>query len=188
MFSEILRATGHYTDDEVRLFERAVRERRIPRKCVLLSKGEISKSICYLLKGAVWQYDAISETEINVTDLHVEKEWVLNYQSLLAQKPSAVNIEAFTDCHMLELSLEAVHYLVSRSIAFMQLNRVLERAVDKMQFFDQAMSPAEKYKFILDHRPRLIQAFPLKIIASYLKITPETLSRVRKSMAREGIS
>jgi len=46
------------------------------------------------------------------------------------------------------------------------------------------MTPLQKYQYILDHRPDLIQQFPLKIIASYLKITPETLSRVRDKLSK----
>jgi hypothetical protein len=48
------------------------------------------------------------------------------------------------------------------------------------------MTPLEKYQFVLQTRPQLVQVFPLKMIASYLKVTPETLSRVREKLARGG--
>jgi len=44
------------------------------------------------------------------------------------------------------------------------------------------MTPTEKYRYILSNKPQLIQKFPLKYIASYLNITPETLSRVRATI------
>jgi CRP-like cAMP-binding protein len=188
MYSEILRTTGTYSDEEVKLFEEAVSERHISRNEVILHKGQVAKSIYYLLSGSVYQYEQASELDRNIIDLRVENEWFFDYQSLIAQRPSELYIQAFTDSHILELSLDIVHYLTGRSIAFLQLNKVLEGASERLRFFDQSMTPAEKYAFILNNRPRLIQAFPLKMIASYLKLTPETLSRVRKSISRATIS
>lgn len=188
MYAEILRATGNYLDDEVRLFEKEVTVREVQKRELLLRKGEVARSVYYLLEGAVRQYDILSEEELNVIDLHIPGEWFLNYESLVAQSPSRVFIEAFADCRFIELSLETVHYLTGKSIAFLQLNRILEGAFGRMQFFDRSMTPMEKYAFLLDHRPRLIQAFPLKTISSYLKVTPETLSRVRKAVASGGIT
>ncbi|WP_026632198.1 Crp/Fnr family transcriptional regulator [Dyadobacter alkalitolerans] len=188
MYSEILRATGTYTDEEERLFEEAVMARHINQNEVILQTGQVSKSIYYLLRGSVYQYEQVSELDRNIIDLRVQDEWFFDYQSLISQRPSETYIQAFTDCDVLELSLDTVHYLTGRSIAFLQLNKVLEGASERLRFFDQSMTPAEKYAFILDNRPRLIQAFPLKMVSSYLKLMPETLSRVRKSISRTTIS
>jgi CRP-like cAMP-binding protein len=188
MYSEILRETGTYTDEEVMLFEEAVRSQHVARSAFLLHKGHVAKSMYYLLSGSIYQYEQVSGFDRNIIDLHIQNEWFFNYQSLISQRPSEFYIQAFTDSHILELSLETVHYLTGRSIAFLQLNRVLEGAMERMKFFDQSMTPAEKYTFILNNRPRLIQAYPLKMISSYLKLTPETLSRVRKSISRTDIS
>jgi hypothetical protein len=55
----------------------------------------------------------------------------------------------------------------------------MDNAVSKIVLFDNALAPKEKYLYVLNNRQQLIQEFPLKMIASYLKITPETLNRVR---------
>jgi CRP-like cAMP-binding protein len=188
MYAEILYATGNYRDEEVRFFEDAVSTRHVARNEFVLQKGQVTKSMYYLLSGSIYQYEQVSELDRNIIDLRVQNEWFFDYQSLISQKPSEINIQTFTDSHILELSLDVVHYLTGRSVAFLQLNRVLEGALERMKFFDQSMTPAEKYTFILNNRPRLIQAFPLKMIASYLKVTPETLSRVRSSISRADIS
>ncbi|WP_439581648.1 Crp/Fnr family transcriptional regulator [Dyadobacter bucti] len=188
MYSEILRATGTYTDAEVALFEEAVATRHVNRNEVILHKGQVSQSIYYLLSGSVYQYEQVFELDQKIIDLRVQNEWFFDYQSLISQRPSETYIQAFTNCDVLELSLDTVHYLTGRSIAFLQLNKVLEGASERLRFFDQSMTPAEKYAFILKNRPRLIQAFPLKMISSYLKLTPETLSRVRKSIMKTTIS
>lgn len=188
MYSEILRATGTYTDEEVWLFEEAVIMRHVARNEFLLQKGQVTKSMYYLLSGSIYQYRQGSELDRNIIDLRVQSEWVFDYQSLISQRPSEIYVQTFTDCQILELSLDTVHYLTGRSIAFLQLNRVLEGGLERMKFFDQSMTPTEKYTFILNNRPLLLQAFPLKMISSYLKLTPETLSRVRKSISKKTIS
>jgi len=188
MYSDILRATGSYLDDEVLLFEKQTRVRHVGKHEFLLRKDEVARSLYYLLDGAVQQYEIGSESGHNVIDLHVAGEWFLNYESLIAQRPSRVFIEAFADSQIIEISLEAVHYLTGKSTAFLQLNRVLEGALRRMQFFDQSMTPTEKYLSVLGSNPQMIQAFPLKIIASYLKVTPETLSRVRNAIASGAVS
>ena len=188
MYSEILITTGTYTDEESRLFEEAVTSRHVARNEFILQKGQVAKSLYFLLSGSIYQYEQVSELDRNIIDLHIENEWFLNYQSLISQRPSETYIQTFTDSLILELSLDTVHYLTGRSIAFLQLNRVLEGALVRMKFFDQSMTPFEKYTFILNNRPRLIQAFPLKMISSYLKLTPETLSRVRKSISKADLS
>jgi CRP-like cAMP-binding protein len=184
MFSEILRATGSYSDQDVALFEKQASIRHVEKGQVLLRKGEVTRSLFFILKGAVFQYKTGPETERDIIDLHLDLEWLFNYTSLIGQKPSECEMEAFVDSTVLELSLETLHYLTGKSLAFLQLNKVLERAVSKLHFFDNSMTPLEKYQFILNTRPQLIQVFPLKMIASYLKITPETLSRVREKLAR----
>lgn len=188
MYAGILRATGSYQDSEVALFEKVITMREIGKNEFLLQKGDVARSVYYLLEGAVQQYDVAADSEHNVVDLHIAGEWFLNYESLIAQRPSTVYMQAFADSKVIGLSLETVHYLTGKSLSFLQLNRVLESAFTRMQFFDQAMTPLEKYCSILDHRPGLIRTFPLKMLASFLKMTPETLSRVRSAAAKRAIS
>jgi CRP-like cAMP-binding protein len=188
VYTDILRATGDYLDSEIALFEREARLREADRHELLLRKGEVARSVCYLLEGAVRQYDVSSESEYNVIDLHLAGDWFFNYESLIAQRPSGLFMEAYTDCRFIEINLETIHYLTGKSLAFLQLNKILEGTFKRMRFFDQSMTPVEKYRYLLDNRPQIIQVFPLKIIASYLKITPETLSRARNAVANGTIS
>lgn len=176
MYAEILSATGHYSDDELRLFTEQVRMRQISKNALILEKGQTARSLYYLLEGSVQQYEPDSGSGHNVIDLHMADEWFFDYESLIAQRPSKVCIETYTDSNILEISLETVHYLTGKSVSFLQLNKILEGSLARMTFFDQSMTPLEKYRFLLDHRPGLIQAFPLKMIASYLKVTLKRLA------------
>ena len=63
------------------------------------------------------------------------------------------------------------------------MGKLLDQAVSRIEFYDNNNSPDEKYVHLLENKPIVIRKFPQKVIASYLKITPETLSRVRKRIS-----
>lgn len=185
MISEILHTTGSYTDWEVSVFEKVVKIIQIQKGETLLNEGDVARSLYYLVEGAVYQFRR-GEEALQIIDLHSKDNWFFNYSSFVTQQPSQLSIAAFTDSTVLEVGIEAVHYLIGRSNSFLQLNKIMKAPVTRLNFFDSALSPLEKYSFVMEQAPQLLQVFPLKFIASYLKITPETLSRVRLQWARDA--
>jgi len=183
MYTTILNTTGIYDDKETALFNTVIRERSIGKGGVLLEQGEVAKWMYFLISGAVYQGSQLY-TQNNLSDLHLDNEGVLNRESLLSQRPSADQIIAFSDSIILEINLESIHYLISKSTAFLQMNTIIGNSY-KSHFFLGTLTPLEKYQFILATKPDLIQKFPLKMIASYLKLAPETLSRVRKVIVQQ---
>lgn len=76
------------------------------------------------------------------------------------------------------------HRLIGQSQSFLQMGKILEESTSRIDFFDNNNTQDEKYQYVLENKPELIQSFPQKLIASYLKITPETLSRVRNRFSK----
>lgn len=130
------------------------------------------------MSGAAYQfcYDDIDE---NILDLHIDTDWCLSYSSFITQKPSTVIIKAYSDLTALELTTTVIHELIAISPSFFQLGKILEQTVSRVQYFDNASTALQKHSHLFLSRPELFQRFPLKMIASYLKIAPETLSRIR---------
>jgi CRP-like cAMP-binding protein len=106
---------------------------------------------------------------------------MFNQDSLTEQNPSQNSIIAFSNSEVLVLTLHGFHYLCSQSQSFLQFGKILNQTKYRASLYDNALNPVEKYDYINKIRPELSKNFPLKLIASYLKITPETLSRVRAS-------
>lgn len=184
MHSDVLNTVGSFLDWERLLFEKELKLRYIDKNEILLQKGDIAASVFFNLKGLLYQHIQSEEKGHTILDLHLENEWVVNHKSFVTQKPADSSISSFTGGLILELSIESIHYLIGRSLSFLQLNKIMDNAVSRIVLFDNALTPKEKYLYILKNRPQLIQEFPLKMIASYLKITPETLSRVREKIIR----
>lgn len=174
----LLSSIGNFSNEEIILFgERAI-QRNFQKNEILLNEGDVCKSAFFIISGEAFQfcYDDIDE---HIIDLHIENEWCLNHSSFVTQKPSTVIIKAYSGLIVLELTITAVHELISISPSFFKLGSVLQQTVSRVQYFDNTNSAEEKHKHLFSTRPQLFQKFPLKMIASYLKITPETLSRIR---------
>ena len=186
MIINALNAAGSFSDREILLFEKEVRSRHLKKGEVLFIKGNVARSLFFVLHGAVYQYVPKPHAADQIIDLHSAGEWLLSYPSFVAQAPAESSIAAFTDCDLLEMSIESIHFLIRQSQSFLQLNKIIEQATSRLYFFDHSLTPLQKYRFIFEKKPLLLQNFPLKMIASYLKVSPETLSRVRKKFAKDA--
>ncbi|MHA7057204.1 Crp/Fnr family transcriptional regulator [Aquimarina sp. M1] len=177
-----LNNAGKFSDEESSLLQKEVAYRELKKDDFLVQKGETCSSLFFVVSGSFYQYTIDSDLDKRVIDLSIPNDWVINYKSFSSRKPSAYTIQAFEDSAVYELSMDAIHKLIGISQTFFQIGSVLEASNSRITFFDNNNTPDEKYAYILKNKPMLLQKFPQKIIASFLKITPETLSRVRKRM------
>lgn len=184
MITKILSKIGYFSEEDIQLLENRIIQKQIKKGGVLLNQGKVCKSVHFIVKGAFLQYNFRDEIEQNIIDLHLENEWILNQQSFVKQRPSETIIEAYTKSTVFEININTLHQLIGQSPAFFQLSKVLEPTHSRTHFFDNSLTPLQKYQYLLENRREIVQAFPLKIIASYLKITPETLSRVREKISK----
>jgi CRP-like cAMP-binding protein len=178
MLRDILFDIGQFSDTEIALFEKFTTRKTLNKNDILLKEGEICKSAFYVLSGSFFQFQTGEITE-NIIDLHLQKEWMFNHASLIEQSPSKTAIKAFTKSEVIELSLSNLHSLIAHSQAFLQIGRIFNQPNNRIYLFDNSLNPAQKYNYIKEAKPLISQIFPIKMIASYLKIAPETLSRVR---------
>ena len=178
MLKEILLEIGQFSDAQMALFEKFTTKKTLNKNDILLKEGEICTSAFYVLSGSFFQFQTGEITD-NIIDLHLQKEWMFNHVSLIDQSPSKTVIKAFTKSEVIELSLSNLHNLIAKSQVFMQLGRIFNQPKNRIYLFDNSLNPTQKYNYIKEAKPLISQIFPIKMIASYLKITPETLSRVR---------
>ncbi len=175
---EILNTVGQFSDFDIVLFKKFSTRKILNKNDILLNEKEVCKSVFYILSGSFFQFQSNELTE-SIVDLHLQNEWVFNHQSLIGQIPSNTAIKAFTKSEVLELTLSSFHSLISKSQSFLQLNRIFNQINNRIFLFDNSLNPAQKYNYIKEMKPHVTQQFPIKMIASFLKVAPETLSRVR---------
>ena len=108
--------------------------------------------------------------------------WLVDHTSFVNQRPAIARIEAYEQATVVALGMESAHELMAQSPVFFQLGKLLDQGVAALRWKDELERPAARYQYLLDHYPQVLQTFPLKYIASFLRMTPETLSRVRQRL------
>lgn len=180
-FKAAILKLGQFSNDDIDLIFSKSEIQDLEKGDIILNKGEKCQTIYFVESGAFREFLLDEEgNEISKT-LTLPGDWAINVKSFTGQKPSESTIHAYEQSQVVSLSMHKLHELIGLRPVYFQLGRILEVADLSI---DTKLSPEEKYLHLLDHRPELLQAFPLNIIASYLRITPETLSRVRKKISR----
>lgn len=175
---DILNRIGKFSELDCELFGKFSTRQKLNKDEFVLKEGEICNSFHFVIKGSFIQYQ-IKDIDEKIVDLHMHNEWMFNQDSLIEQIPSKTYIKAYSNSEIQTLTLQVFHFLCSKSPAFLQFAKILNQTKHRTLLFDSSLNPIEKYNFVCKIRPELTNTFPLKLIASYLKLTPETLSRVR---------
>jgi CRP-like cAMP-binding protein len=171
---------GNFSEWEFGLITERVKAGNHSRQSTVIKTGETCSGLYFINSGSFRQYYVSEDGREIIEDLFMEGEWMLEYKSFTSQKPSATIIEAMEDSETLVLSVYQLHELIQVSNSFFALGRLLERGMQNQQYQNNRLTPEEKYKLLMQNKPALINKFPAMYIASYLGITPETLSRVRR--------
>lgn len=177
-----IRSFGNFSDERLAQLTACLRPYTIEKGSRLIRESQICQTFYFVNVGAFRQYQVLDDGTETIVNLFVENDWIFEYKSLITQTPAVTNTEATEDSEALALSLLDFHELVKASDEFFRIGKIFEYGNIGQDFRDNRISPEAKYKLLLASKPSIIQRFPLKIVASYLGMTPETLSRVRRKI------
>jgi CRP-like cAMP-binding protein len=182
-FINAINKLGRFTKEDLERITEIVTSKSVGSEDHVLEAGEVCDTIYFLQSGALHRSGRNGEGEFIVHDLFVSGDWVFDHKSFTGRQPAAYSITAQAASELLGLEINAVHELIATSPAFIQLGSILQLGTVRQEFFDQYSAPEDRYRYVLERRPQFLQQFPLKFIASYLRMTPETLSRIRKRLS-----
>ena len=177
------------SDDE---FDRCVPffvPKKIRKKQFILQEGDVCRQISFVTSGCLRAYTVDPHAEEHVIQFAIEDWWISDLQSFLSGKPSTYNIDALEDSEVLLLEREARDRLLEAVPKLERYFRLLQEAnyVATHHRIEGALSASaeDRYLDFLKIYPTLVQRVPQGQIASYLGITPQSLSRIRKELSEK---
>lgn len=154
----------------------------------IVREGERNSSL-YLVVQGIWRGHYLRDGVDISLWFASEGDTLFSSWSYVADRPSLTSIEAMSDSTVFRISKQKMETFFASSIAFANIGRI----IFERQFLDMenwminggAAQAKQRYLALLEQNPELLQHVPLKHIASYLMITPQSLSRIRAELSRK---
>ncbi len=186
-FNNYLKQFPKYTPKVFEMVLPYLTEQTIELGDFFLPQGKICRSIAYIETGLLRLYYLNDGKE--VTNCFCKENTITtSYSSLITNRESEIAIQAIEDSKLIILPYVALQELYEKDLFWQQLGRLAAESefvtTECHHRFLRDQSATERYRQILENENDLLQRVPLNYIASYLQIAPETLSRIRKKIAR----
>jgi CRP-like cAMP-binding protein len=175
------------TKEEEEICKTFFTSRKLRKKQYLLQQDDVCKYTAFVEKGVLRAYTIDDKGYEHIVQFAVEGWWISDMYSFLTGDRSIYNIEALEESELLLLTKDSNEALLSTVPKMERYFRILTQkaliAIQRRVVGALSKTAEEKYNQLLNIYPHIIQRVPQHMIASYLGITPETLSRVRKQIA-----
>ncbi|WP_264538146.1 Crp/Fnr family transcriptional regulator [Flavobacterium sp. N1736] len=163
--------------------------KKLRKKQYFLQEGDICRHFGFILKGSMRQYTVDDKGAEHVIQLAIENWWVGDRESYTMSTPSVYNIEAWEDTELLMISRQDVLELFQRCPAFIETVKMMDdrnNIANQRRITSSISASADKrYTDFINCYPNLLERFPQHIIASYLGITKDTLSRIKRQLLQK---
>ena len=176
-------ATTPLTEGEIDLIQSFFTPKKFRKRQYFLQEGEVCKYTVFIVKGAMRQYRVDDKGEEHIMRLYIENWWATDRESLMKETPSIYFIDAWEETEGLVITKPAFTDLIDRIPALSEWIRNVDAnfaiASQRRPNAAISLSAEERYHDLEKSYPEFLQRFPQHIIASYLGINRETLSRIR---------
>ncbi len=166
-------------------FTSKLQQRVIPKKEVFLKLNEVEDHISFIESGVVRLYIPKDDPDKEITfGFSFKDQFISAYDSFLTQKPSAYQLQALTETTILSITYDDLQEVYATT----QIGNLIGRLTAERLFLLKSkreqdllnLNAEELYVKLFKERPELLKVIPLKYISSYIGVTPQALSRIRK--------
>ena len=186
---ELARRYSTMTHEELDLLESILVPLKYGKNEMILREGETCTNIYWVVKGLVRQFYFKNGKEVTEY-MATESSIVMCIESLFLEQPTHLQIKAIEPSVLIALPKVDLEAVAMKSVNIQILYRkILEESLILSQIHADMLrfeSAQDRYQKLIKRQPQLVLRAPLVYIASYLQMTPETLSRVRTSALLEG--
>lgn len=171
-----------FNDNEWNKFSHLFKRQEIPAKTILLREGQVSKTGYFIEKGCIRIWFNNNGKDITF-QFFFEGEGVSSVESFRTNQPSLFTIESIEPSVIYSISKKNFDFILDQSPLIKQ--SVEEQTFQRLVFYQRLFlsrikdNPQKRYEELIQQRPEILQRIPQHYIASYLGITPVSLSRIR---------
>jgi len=179
-------------ENEISYFLSILKEKKYPKKSIILKEGEICRSINFVQSGTLRAFYRDQEGKESTIMFAISDWWITDMACFINQQPAMLNIETIEESIILHLKKEDLDDLYIKIPKFERFFRIImQNAYIREQLRviqNLSLSAEQRYYIFLEKYPQVSKQVTQKQIASYLGITPEFLSMIRASKKKQAFS
>ena len=150
-------------------------------------EGDPARWLAYVTEGCFkYVNHGISDDKANITWFSFEGEFVVDYPTFLYGRPSQTTIEAMMPSRVLRVTGQQLEQFFDQSKDTMKLRAIIAEHIlfqFRSRYLDlHCTTPRERYDLLMQRCPGIVEHFNLQDIASFLNVTPKTISKIRKEI------
>lgn len=178
------------SEQDKALIGECVRERKVKKNQFIVHEGTVQRCTNFVNKGSVRTYYIAPDAQEHIVQFAIEGWWISDLQSFILQVPATFNVQAIEDSELLELPYENLEMLYEKIPKMERYFRIItQRAFVSFQqrvIQNISMTAEERYLAFQAKHPQMELRIPQKLIASYVGISAEFLSKIRKRLKEKS--
>lgn len=191
MLHALVGTLGKYvslTQDEIQVIASLFSFRTFRKRQYILQEGEINRHETFIVKGATRTYEVDEKGQEHIVQFGLEDWWIGDLYSFLTETPSQYNIDCIEDTEVFQITKPNLEVLYEKVPKMERHFRIIIQnafiASTHRVASSLAKSAADRYLDFIAQYPQIEQRVPNHQIASYLGITPQSLSRIRSQVKK----
>lgn len=178
-----------FTQSEKEKIKNRLTLRDVPKNYTLVDLGDTAKEVFFLNKGCMRMYYLTDDGKEITGFIYQENMFAGSHESFFSQVPSMQILETLEPCELVVLSYRDLNQLY---IDVPKMNVLTRKILEQRMAFAQKVvasliinKPSERYVSFLEQYPNLVNRIPHHILATYMGITPVSMSRIRKRIMKK---
>ena len=179
-----------FSDEEFEEFKSLIKIKQLTKGEYLFREGEIDRHLAFVNKGCLRYYLIDKDGDEHTIYFALENWWIGDMQSFFSETATPYSMQALEDCELFAFTREKFQYAIDNIKPYERFYKTMvPRSYAAMQqrfAQNSAQSAEERYLSLLKKQPEVFQRVPQYLIASYLGIKPQSLSRIRKKLSENS--
>jgi CRP/FNR family transcriptional regulator, anaerobic regulatory protein len=187
LLSQIIKNTITISDTDLEYALSFFKLQNLKKNDYFLKVGERCNHVVFINSGMLRIFYPNEKGEDTTCYFGLPSKFITSFSSLTTGKPSIENIQAIAPTELFAIAKKDLDMLYAKIPILQEMGRksaeeVVMSMEERLSLF-LGKSAEDRYKFLLNHKPILIQTVPLQYLASYIGISPQHLSRLRKKFS-----